>query len=57
MNQLFERWNNIIKRKMLGEYSNKVRKKVNNRKLKKMKYMDILDDDYLMEDKKIDIVE
>lgn len=57
MNPLSERWNNIIKRKMLGEYSNKVRKKVNNRKLKKMKYMDILGDDYFMEGKEIDIVE
>ena len=57
MNPLSERWNNIIKRKMLGEYSNKVRKKINNRKLKKMKYMDILGDDYFMEDKEINIVE
>ena len=40
INPLSERWENIMKRNMIGEYSNKVRK-TGNRKLKKIKYMDI----------------
>ena len=40
INPLSERWDNIMKRNMIGEYSNKVRKP-NNRKLKKVKFMDI----------------
>ena len=40
INPLSERWNNIMKRNMIGEYSNKIRKK-GNRKLKKIKFMDI----------------
>ena len=40
INPLSERWNNIMKRNMIGEYSNKIRKPM-NRKLKKIKFMDI----------------
>ena len=40
INPLSERWENIMKRNMIGEYSNKIRK-TGNRKLKKVKFMDI----------------
>ena len=40
INPLSERWENIMKRNMIGEYSNKIRK-TGNRKLKKIKFMDI----------------
>ena len=40
INPLSERWDNIMKRNMIGEYSNKIRK-AGNRKLKKIKFMDI----------------
>ena len=40
INPLSERWDNIMKRKMIGEYSTHQRKK-GNRKLRKIKYMDI----------------
>ena len=40
INPLSERWDNIMKRNIIGEYSNKIRKPA-NRKLKKVKYMDI----------------
>ena len=40
INPLSERWNNIMKRNMIGEYSTKIRKK-GNRKLKKFKFLDI----------------
>ena len=40
INPLSERWDNIMKRNMIGEYSNKIRKP-GNRKLKKIKFMDI----------------
>ena len=40
INPLSERWDNIMKRNMIGEYSNKKRK-TGNRKLKKIKFMDI----------------
>ena len=40
INPLSERWNNIMKRNMIGEYSNKIRRK-GNRKLKKFKFLDI----------------
>ena len=52
INPLSERWNNIIKRNMIGEYTTKTRKKA-NRKLKKFKFLDIdgpLDYDYDAED-------
>ena len=57
INPLSERWNNIIKRNMIGEYSTKVRKK-GNRKLKKIKFLDIEGPmDYLDEQEDFDIVE
>ena len=40
INPLSERWSNIMKRNMIGEYSNKIRKH-GNRKLRKFKYLDI----------------
>ena len=40
INPLSERWENIMKRNMIGEYSNKIRK-TGNRKLNKIKFMDI----------------
>ena len=56
-NQLSERWNNIMKRKMIGEYSTKIRKP-GNRKLKKIKFLDIDGPmDYLDEQEELNIVE
>ena len=40
INPLSERWNNIMKRNMIGEYTTKIRKP-GNRKLRKFKYLDI----------------
>ena len=57
INPLSERWNNIMKRNMLGEQSNKIRKK-GNRKLKKIKFMDIDGPiDYYDEQEDFNIVE
>ena len=57
INPLSERWNNLIKRNMIGEYSNKIRKK-GNRKLKKIKFMDIDGPiDYYDEQEDFNIVE
>lgn len=57
INPLSERWNNIMKRNMIGEYSTKTRKK-GNRKLKKFKFLDIDGPlDYDEGDEDFDIVE
>ena len=57
INPLSERWNNIMKRNMIGEYSNKIRRK-GNRKLKKFKFLDIDGPiDYYDEQDDFDIVE
>ena len=57
INPLSERWNNIMKRNMIGEYSIKMRKP-KNRKLKKFKFLDIDGPiDYYDEQQDIDIVE
>ena len=57
INPLSERWNNIMKRNMIGEYSTKIRKH-KNRKLKKIKFLDIDGPiDYYDEQEDIDIVE
>jgi len=57
INPLSERWNNIMKRKMIGEYSTKIRRP-GNRKLKKIKFLDIDGPlDYLDEQEELNIVE
>ena len=57
INPLSERWNNIMKRNMIGEYSNKIRRK-GNRKLKKFKFLDIDGPiDYYDEQEDFDLVE
>ena len=57
INPLSERWDNIMKRKMIGEYSTKIRRP-GNRKLKKIKFLDIDGPmDYLDEQEELNIVE
>ena len=57
INPLSERWNNILKRNMIGEYTTKIRRP-GNRKLRKIKYMDIDGPlDYLEDQDNFDIVE
>ncbi len=58
INPLSERWDNIMKRNMIGEYSYKIRRP-RNRKLKKFKYLDIDGpiDDYYEEQDDFNIVE
>lgn len=57
INPLSERWNNIMKREMIGEYSTKIRRP-GNRKLKKLKFLDIDGPmDYLDEQEDLNIVE
>ena len=57
INPLSERWDNIMKRNMIGEYSYKLRRP-KNRKLKKFKYLDIDGPiDYYDEQEDFNIVE